>query len=1059
MTLERPGCNAEKSNGVARTALFRHSLSVTNKEFPIRFPAFVVLAGWLLCLGFALPIHLAAAPGAGHPLTLTRGQIRPVATVPALKAALDAANRAKVPATLLLADGTYLLDVPALDILCPGLVIRSATGNRDAVIVRGPDEGPQAAVANVFLVSANDVVIADLTLGYCRFHGIQVRGESPFDVSGLQVHNCRIVNCNQQFIKGSSSDADPVGATDGCIEQCLFEFTSGWAYQSYTGGIDIHKGVNWIVRDNLFRNLRTTAGQNGIAEHAVHFWKRCPTRPQNVVVECNWVVNCDRGIGFGLGNAAGGLQGGSSVIRNNLVFNDGTGPRTDVGIGLEHAANVQVDNNTVVIQKYWAPIEYRFAGCSNLVFRNNLVNRPIQRRDDAPPAPQTNNLQRVEMAWFRDFATGDLRLTTAAKPALNAGQTLAGFHDDVDGQPRPQGATWDIGAHQLSAASLPPGLLFIPGPVNGAFLQRHGKTLAVYGDPSGSQPPPDTLLLTEARRDATWAARGLAQRGAKVVAPEKEADLLTQPGKFWAELREERFHDYAQQSTKVPIEAIPVSRTVKGGDTLAWGDLALRVLDTPGYTRGAVSYLVELGGRKVAFTGDLIRDDGKLQDLFSLQDAIPEAKVGGYHGWAGRLGELMASLDRIAAAKPDLLVPLRGPVIRDPPAALGRLQNRIRAVYANYLSIDALRWYFKDDHIRAKARRVLEPDAQVSWMAMAETLPLPEAIIPISNSRLILAADRSGFLVDCGGTGIIDQLRKLRAAGKLTSLEHVFVTHYHDDHTDALPALVAEFGAKVHACGSLVDLLERPGDYRLPCLTRNPAKVTAPHRDHDTWRWKEYQLTIFDYPGQTFHHNALLVARDGGWSAFFAGDSFTPSGIDDYCLQNRNFLREGQGFFRCLDQLEKLPDGCLILNQHVEPAFRFTPAQLAQMRQTLRRRIPLLADLLPFDDPNYGLDESWAALHPYWITLRPGQSATLALRITNHSPREQTFRAVAHAPAGFRVTGAEPVRIPPHADDLLPMIVHAPADAPPGLHVLVADVAWGDTHLREWTEAVLEVVP
>ena len=605
---------------------------------------------------------------------------------------------------------------------------------------------------------------------------------------------------------------------------------------------------------------------------------------------------------------------------------------------------------------------------------------------------------------------------------------------------------------------LPAGLSFIPGPVNGAFIERDGKSLVVYGDPSGRRPTPDTILLTEARRDVIWAARGLAQRGAKIVAPEREAELLTHPEKFWAELREKRIHDYAQQSTKVPVEPIPVSRTVKGGDTITWGDLSIRVLDTPGYTRGAVSYLVELEGKEIAFTGDLIRDDGKLQDLFSLQDAIPEAKIGGYHGWAGRLGELMASLDRVAAEQPDLLVPLRGPVIRDPLAAIARLQSRIRAVYANYLSIDALRWYFKDDHIRAKARRVLGPDARVDWMAMAETLPLPEAIIPISNSRLILAADRSGFLVDCGGTGIIDELRKLRAAGRLTSIEHVFVTHYHDDHTDALPALVSEFGAKVHACGSLVDLIERPGDYRLPCLTKNPTTVTAKHRDRDTWRWKEYQLTIFDYPGQTLHHNALLVERDGGWSALFVGDSFTPSGIDDYCLQNRNFLHEGQGFFRCLDQLEKLPAGCLILNQHVEPAFRFAPGQVSQMRETLRRRIPLLTDLLPFDDPNYGLDESWAVLHPYWMTVRAGESAPLALRITNHSPRPRTFRAAARAPEGFRVTGVESVRIAPHTDGLLPMTVQVPGDGAPGLHVIVADVGWEGAELREWTEAVVEVI-
>jgi hypothetical protein len=368
-----------------------------------------------------------------------------------LKVALEAANRAKAATTILLEDGAYLLDVPALEITCPGLVIRSRSGDRSAVTVRGPNEGPIAALASVFLVSASDVVIADLTLGYCRHHGIQVRGEPPFHVAGLLVHNCRIVNCNQQFIKGSSSESDPLGATDGCIEQCVFEFTSGWAYQSYTGGIDIHKGVNWVVRDNLFRNLRVPEGQSGIAEHAIHFWKRCRTRPQNIVIERNWVVNCDRGIGFGLGTDDGGLNGGTSVVRNNMVFNNAAGPRTDVGIGLEHASGVQVDNNTVVVRLYWAPIEYRFAGSTHVMFQNNLVNGPIQKRDGAPQAVRVNNLEQIDPTWFQDLNTGDLRLTTAAKTAIDQAIPLDTFHDDIDGQSRPQGLQWDIGACEFIA--------------------------------------------------------------------------------------------------------------------------------------------------------------------------------------------------------------------------------------------------------------------------------------------------------------------------------------------------------------------------------------------------------------------------------------------------------------------------------------------------------------------------------------------------------------------------------------------------------------------------------
>ena len=106
--------------------------------------------------------------------------------------------------------------------------------------------------------------------------------------------------------------------------------------------------------------------------------------------------------------------------------------------------------------------------------------------------------------------------------------------------------------------SLPRELRYISGPVNGALLTREGKTLAIYGEPSGRQPSADMVLLTEARRDAAWGARALALRGAKVVAPASEAELLEQPEKFWAELRERRFHDYSQQSTKVPGERLPV---------------------------------------------------------------------------------------------------------------------------------------------------------------------------------------------------------------------------------------------------------------------------------------------------------------------------------------------------------------------------------------------------------------------------------------------------------------------------------------------------------------------
>ena len=63
----------------------------------------------------------AAPPGTGEPLNLVRGEVRRVGDVAGLKAAVEAANGQPGPATLLLADGTYILHAPGLEIRRAGL--------------------------------------------------------------------------------------------------------------------------------------------------------------------------------------------------------------------------------------------------------------------------------------------------------------------------------------------------------------------------------------------------------------------------------------------------------------------------------------------------------------------------------------------------------------------------------------------------------------------------------------------------------------------------------------------------------------------------------------------------------------------------------------------------------------------------------------------------------------------------------------------------------------------------------------------------------------------------
>ena len=215
------------------------------------------------------------------------------------------------------------------------------------------------------------------------------------------------------------------------------------------------------------------------------------------------------------------------------------------------------------------------------------------------------------------------------------------------------------------------------GRVNMVRLESGGEAVQIYRGDRGGR-----LLLTDGRRDLIADTLEQFDDGSKtasrptIAAPAKATYWLKQPHDFWAGFVKGRFHDYAQQTTKAPATALPVEQWVKNGDRIGVGDLELRVLETPGYTRSAVSYLIKADGKTVAFTGDLIYGDGQVLDLYSFQDAIADAQVRGYHGYGARLADLVASLDKLADESPDVIVPARGAPLAQPQKAIQRLKSR-----------------------------------------------------------------------------------------------------------------------------------------------------------------------------------------------------------------------------------------------------------------------------------------------------------------------------------------------------------------------------------------------
>jgi glyoxylase-like metal-dependent hydrolase (beta-lactamase superfamily II) len=574
------------------------------------------------------------------------------------------------------------------------------------------------------------------------------------------------------------------------------------------------------------------------------------------------------------------------------------------------------------------------------------------------------------------------------------------------------------------------------------------KEIGVYHN--SIAPNTNIVLTTHHRRDAISTING------PLIAPELEKNYYSKTRIYWKNMASQRFHYYSQQSTKVFVEPVKVNRWVKDGDVVKAAGVDFRVISTPGYTRGAVSYLAVIDGKRCAFTGDLIYGDGKIFDLYSFQDSIPEAKVGGYHGYGARLADLVKSLQKIKAWEPDVIYPARGPIIHNPSKAIDKLIGRVRALYRNYLSTNALHWYFKEERMRICGERVLGKGAKIDLMPYCLYLDTPDWIIQFSTSRIIVADNGHGFLLDCGGKNQFEYVKDLVAKGVVKQIDGIFVTHTHDDHSQMVKAAAEHFKCPVYATTEYEDVLENPGRYLMPGLTEHAVTDVKGMKDGETMKWHEYEFTFRFFPGQMYYHGALLVKRPKTKPVFFIGDSFAPSGIDDYCLLNRNLVHPDSGYPRCFKIVRELPKNTWLINQHVPHVFRFSDKELTYLESQYAKRTKILRKLFPWDDPNYGIDERWATFYPYGNVMKPGETREVEVRLTNHSPIQRTFKVSPHDHRGTKVLSSPAsTTLDPRAEGVVKVKIQAPKM--PGVYIVTADIDSKDMHFRDWVETIIEV--
>ena len=133
------------------------------------------------------------------------------------------------------------------------------------------------------------------------------------------------------------------------------------------------------------------------------------------------------------------------------------------------------------------------------------------------------------------------------------------------------------------------------------------------------------VLFTHHHRDNT-AGFPIADN-VRIGVPEKEASWFTEVETFWND-PQYRWHLYNYHPHNLMLaDAISVTDTYTDGTQIAWGSASVKVIETPGHTDGSVTYLVDVDNKRFAFSGDLIYDEGKLWELYSLQKGTADERL------------------------------------------------------------------------------------------------------------------------------------------------------------------------------------------------------------------------------------------------------------------------------------------------------------------------------------------------------------------------------------------------------------------------------------------------
>jgi len=532
----------------------------------------------------------------------------------------------------------------------------------------------------------------------------------------------------------------------------------------------------------------------------------------------------------------------------------------------------------------------------------------------------------------------------------------------------------------------------------------------------------DRVLITHHHRDQVQGLCKLQDYDFRVTVPAAEAHFFEDVGSFWKNVK--IYINYNCRSHWNTIRSgIRVDEKVKGGDVINWNGIELKVVETPGHTDNAVSYLAEIDGRRVMFTGDVISAAGKVTNWFALH--------WNYYGFTQGMNASDSSFARIRAGNPEVLLPSHGEPVEDPEAAMA-----------------------ENSRIYQTLREMLIPNELHRQMHEVRQI-LPHLVFVGMNCYAIISESGKAFLYDYGYVNR-ESIWELKDKFGVKELDVVSFSHYHDDHNIRANELLRD-DTRIWIYENMLEIFEHPTRFRLPCLI--PFSIMADRVLHDGEKiqWEEYTLEFFYMPGQTEFHQGLITEIDGK-KVMFTGDNtwnkkYPEKTRNGPVVPHNEYFLDG-GFITCAQKmLHYLPD--IVCPAHTEE-YSPTREDLEEFLGWACKLREVMTGLIDQPDPNFGMDYRWCHFYPYRSEPAEGEEFEVELRLRNHLFKPA--RVEVRLQLGENIVCDHPVRsftVEPKKQVAVPFLLRK-VGAKSGREMITADLTINGRRIGEYAEAMVD---